>query len=226
MLLLKYFLFVIVCVTSYAQIRWNSVPPERAVYELVPGSKKNLFELSFSNNTKSDFQSVIVTVQEAPAWTEFRNNAISFENIETAEKQTAQFYFNISDNAPIGEEAAIKFRISDNTNRSWNKTYNVKVTPPKVFEVYQNYPNPFNPSTTIKYSIPQDAFVTIKIFNVLGEEVSVLVNKEMKTGIHEAVFDASSVSRRISSGFYFYLVEAKGLDGTKYFNSKKMILLK
>jgi len=223
MLLLKYFLFVIVCAVGYAQ-----TTPEggQAVYELVPGSKNNLFELSLTNNTKSNFQSVIVTVQEEPDWAEFSNNEMSFKNIKTSEKQTAQFYFNISDNAPIGEEASIKFRIADNTNRSWNKTYNVKVTPPKVFEVYQNYPNPFNPSTTIKYSIPQDAFVTIKVFNVLGEEVTVLVNKEMKTGIHEAVFDASSVSRRISSGFYFYIVEAKGMDGTKYFDTKKMILLK
>ena len=212
MLLLKYFLFAILCAVGYAQ----------TVYELVPGSKNNLFELSLTNNTKSNFQSVNVIVQEAPAWVEFSNNEISFKNIKTTEKQTAQFYFNISNNAQIGDEAAIKFKITDNTNRSWLKSYNVKVTPPKVFEVYQNYPNPFNPSTTIKYSIPQEAFVTIKVFNVLGEEISVLVNKEMKTGIHEAVFGATN----ISSGFYFYIVEAKGMDGTKYFNSKKMILIK
>jgi hypothetical protein len=219
MLLLKHFLVMVVCAVGYAQ-----TTPEggQAVYELVPGSKDNLFELSLSNNTKSNFQSVTVTVQEAPEWVDFSNNEISFEGINTSEKRTAQFYFNISDNAPIGKEGVIKFRTSDNSNRSWYKTYNIKVTPPKVFEVYQNYPNPFNPSTTIKYSIPQDAIVAIKVFNVLGEEVSLLVNKEMKTGIHEAVYDASN----LSSGFYFYLVEAKGVDGTKYFNAKKMVLLK
>jgi hypothetical protein len=212
MLLLKYFLFVMVCAVGYSQ----------TVYEIMPGSKNNLFELSFSNNTKSNFQSVTVYVQEAPDWIEFSNNEMSFKDIKVSEKQTTQFYFNISDNAPIEEEAAIKFRISDNTNRTWYKIYNVKVMPPKVFEVYQNYPNPFNPSTTIKYSIPQDEFVTIKVFNVLGEEVTVLVNKEMKTGIHEAVFEATT----LSSGFYFYIVEAKGIDGIKYFDTKKMILLR
>jgi hypothetical protein len=211
-MLLKYFLFLVVCAAGYAQ----------SAYEVVPCSKNNLFELSLSNNTKSDFQSVVVNVQEAPAWVEFSNNEISFEEINTSEKRTAQFYFNISDNALIGEEASIKFRVSDNTNRSWFKTYNVKVTPPKVFEVYQNYPNPFNPSTTIKYSIPQDAFVKIKVFNVLGEEASEIINKGMKTGIHEATFNASN----LSSGFYFYIVEAKGNDGTKYFDAKKMILLR
>ena len=212
MKVIKYFLIILVCTVSYSQ----------TVYELVPGSKDNLFELSIANNTKSNFQTVIVTVYEAPDWIEFSNNEISFEGINTLEKRTAGFYFSISDNAPIGEEGIIKFRTSDNSNRSWYKTYNVKVTPPKVFEVYQNYPNPFNPSTTIKYSIPQDAVVTIKVFNVLGEEVSLLVNKEMKTGIHEVVFDADN----LSSGFYFYLVEAKGVDGTKYFDAKKMVLLK
>jgi hypothetical protein len=212
MLLLKYFLVIVVCAAGYAQ----------TAYELAPGSKDNLFELSLANNTKSNFPSVIVTLQEAPDWVEFSNNEINFEGIKTLEKRTAQFYFNISDNAPIGEEGVIKFRTSDNSNRSWYKTYIVKVTPPKVFEVYQNYPNPFNPSTTIKYSIPQDAIVTIKVFNVLGEEVSLLVNKEMKTGIHEVVFDAT----HLSSGFYFYLVEAKGVDGSKYFDAKKMVLLK
>lgn len=212
MLLKKYFLFILFCAVNYAQTD----------YEIIPGSKNNLFELSFFNNTKSNFKTVNIVVQESPAWVEFSSSEASFNNIKTTQKQTAQFNFNISDDAPIGEEATIKFRITDDSNRSWYKTYNVKVTPPKVFEAYQNYPNPFNPSTTIKYSIPQDAFVSVKIFNVLGEEVSVLVNKEIKAGIHEEVFNASN----LSSGFYFYVIEAKGTDGTKYFDSKKMIFLK
>jgi hypothetical protein len=219
MLLLKYFLVIMFCAAGYAQ---TTPEGEQAVYDLVPGSKNNQFELSLANNTKSNFESVTVTVQEAPDWVEFSNKETSFEGINTSEKRIAQLYFNISDNAPIGKEGVIKFKTSDNSNKSWYKTYNVKVTPPKIFAVYQNYPNPFNPSTTIKYSIPQDAIVTIKVFNVLGEEVSLLVNKEMKTGIHEAVYDASN----LSSGFYFYLVEAKGVDGTKYFDAKKMIVLK
>jgi hypothetical protein len=190
--------------------------------ELISGSKNNFIELSLANNTNKTMQSVKIFVGEAPEWFTVSESEIYFESISQSGKQIAQFNFNISDDAPIGDRAVIKFRITDDSNRSWYKTYSVKVTPPKVFEVYQNYPNPFNPSTTIKYSIPQDAFVTIKVFNVLGEEVSVLVNKEIKAGIHEEVFNASN----LSSGFYFYVIEAKGTDGTKYFDSKKMIFLK
>jgi len=212
MLLLKYFLFAVVCAVGYAQ----------TVYELVPGSKNNLFELILSNSTMKAVQSVNIAVQEAPEWIEFNDNEIYFEKITKSDKQTAQFYFNVSGNATVGEDATIGFRITDQTGKNWFKSYNVKVTPPSVFEVFQNYPNPFNPSTTIKYSIPQDALVTIKVFNVLGEEISVLVNKEMKAGMHEEVFDATN----ISSGFYIYIVEAKGIDETKYFDSKKMLLVK
>ncbi|MFI5237188.1 MAG: T9SS type A sorting domain-containing protein [Ignavibacteriales bacterium] len=209
---LKYFLLALVCTVSDAQ----------TVYELTPGSKNNLFDLSLSNNTAGVIQSLNLSVEEAPEWIEFKSSEINIDKINKTEKPTAEFYFNISENAIIGEIAAIKFSITDQAGRNWLKSYNVKVTPPKVFEVFQNYPNPFNPSTTIKYSIPQDAFVAIKVFNVLGEEISDLVNKEMKTGVHEEVFDATN----FSSGFYFYIVEAKGTDGTKYIDTKKMILLR
>jgi hypothetical protein len=219
MQLLKYFLIALVCTFSFSQ-----TTPEggQAVYELLPGSKNNLVELSFSNKSKGANQSVNVIVQQSPVWIEFSNEQVNIENIKNLQKETAQFSFNVSENAPIGEEGIITFRIKKDNAVVITKTYKIKVIAPVVFEVYQNYPNPFNPSTTIKYSIPQDAFVSIKIFNVLGEKITELENKEMKTGIHETIFNASS----FSSGFYFYIVEAKGSDGTKYFDSKKMILLK
>lgn len=194
----------------------------QTIYELQPGTKNNLFELSIASNIGDELQSVSVFVQSSPNWISFVKNEINVGNVTKSEKQTAQFYFNVLDNAPIGEKSDVAFRITDNKGKSLTKVYSVKVVAPRVFKVQQNYPNPFNPSTTIKYSLPLDAFVSIKIFNVLGERVAELVNSDVKTGIHEVVFDATSRS----SGFYFYIVEAKGIDGTKYFDSKKMILIK
>jgi hypothetical protein len=219
MRLSKYFFIALVCSASYAQ---TTTEGRKTVYELLPGSKNNSFELSFSTKSKIVNQSVNVIVQESPEWIEFSNDKINIENIKNLQKETAQFSFNVSANTPIGEEGIITFRITKGNAGAITKTYNVKIIAPEIFEVYQNYPNPFNPITKIKYSIPQDAFVTIKIFNVLGEKISELENKEMKTGMHEAVFNASN----FSSGFYFYIVEANGINGTKYFDSKKMILLK
>jgi len=73
---------------------------------------------------------------------------------------------------------------------------------PTEFALSQNYPNPFNPVTTIQYALPKDAFVTLSIFNVLGEEVTRLVEKPQKAGYHHAVWDAQGVG----SGIYFYKI--------------------
>jgi hypothetical protein len=222
MRLLKYFIIVFLVSSTYSQ----------TIYELTPGSKSNVFELSFLNSTGSSIQSFNIAVDKTPEWIEFSKSEINIDKIKNTDKPTAQFYFNIKENAPVGEEGKVIFKITDQSDRKWFKSYNVKVSPPKVFEVHQNYPNPFNPSTTIKYSIPQDAFVTIKVYNVLGEKVSELINSEIKAGIHEVIFNADNTSSGVSSrggyasGVYFYVVEARGLDGKKYFDSKKMILLK
>jgi hypothetical protein len=88
---------------------------------------------------------------------------------------------------------------------------------PTTYNLEQNYPNPFNPSTTIKFQIPNKALVTLKIFDVLGNEVGVLVNREMDTGNYEVEFDAIE----IPSGIYFYR-----LHTDSFIETKKMMLIK
>lgn len=71
---------------------------------------------------------------------------------------------------------------------------------PSKFNLAQNYPNPFNPETTIEYSIPEDAFVSIKVYSMLGEEISTLVNSQKGPGTYRVQFDAKD----LQSGIYFY----------------------
>jgi hypothetical protein len=92
-----------------------------------------------------------------------------------------------------------------------------EVNLPVEFSLEQNYPNPFNPATTIKFSIPQSSKVTLKIYDVLGREVSTLVNDVRNAGNHEVNFDASN----LASGMYIYSIKAGD-----YSASKKMMLLK
>jgi len=80
-----------------------------------------------------------------------------------------------------------------------------------------NYPNPFNPKTVIEYQLPKQGFVSLKVFNMLGEVVETLVSKEQPAGKHSIEFDASD----LSSGIYFYRIETNGKS-----ESKKMILMK
>lgn len=86
---------------------------------------------------------------------------------------------------------------------------------PDSYKLLQNYPNPFNPSTLIRYEIPSPSFVTIKIYDALGNLVENLVNEEQSAGAYEAVFDAS----KLSSGVYFYTLQAGSVIRTN-----KMVL--
>ncbi|MHB8851839.1 MAG: T9SS type A sorting domain-containing protein [Ignavibacteriaceae bacterium] len=88
---------------------------------------------------------------------------------------------------------------------------------PMKFELSQNYPNPFNPSTIIKYSVPKGQLVTLKVYNMLGQEVATLVNNQQNAGNYEVTFNAD----RLASGIYFYT-----LNAGSFVSTKKMILLK
>ncbi len=85
------------------------------------------------------------------------------------------------------------------------------------YDLKQNYPNPFNSITKIIYQLPQSSLVTLKVFDVLGNEIAILVNAEKRAGRYEAIFD----SRNLSSGIYFYQLQTKD-----YTQTKKLLLIK
>ncbi|MBI3364802.1 MAG: T9SS type A sorting domain-containing protein [Ignavibacteriae bacterium] len=100
---------------------------------------------------------------------------------------------------------------------------------PLTYRLDQNYPNPFNPTTTIQFELPDPALVTLKIYNMLGQEVRTLLDHEsMEDGQQDVKFDASP----IASGVYFYRIVAEGIpdeDGTqaqRFTEVKKMMLIK
>ncbi len=88
---------------------------------------------------------------------------------------------------------------------------------PTKFELNQNYPNPFNPSTTIKYQIPKAGMVSIKVYDILGQEVAILVNEIKNSGSYQVNFNAS----KLASGTYIYRLQAGS-----FVQTKKMLLLK
>ncbi len=89
------------------------------------------------------------------------------------------------------------------------------------FHLYQNYPNPFNPSTIIKYSLPEASNVKLVVYNILGREIATLVNEFQNSGTHAIVFNPSRIDGGLSSGIYFYRIEAKN-----WFAVKKLVYLK
>ena len=85
------------------------------------------------------------------------------------------------------------------------------------FILYQNYPNPFNPTTTIDYAINSNQFVILKVYDILGNEISTLVNKEQHAGNYEITFNGGN----LASGVYFYTIKAGS-----FYCVKKFVLLK
>jgi hypothetical protein len=91
------------------------------------------------------------------------------------------------------------------------------------YSLEQNYPNPFNPSTQIKYSLMTNSNVKVTIYNALGETIRELANEVQQSGVHVMNFNAAG----LSSGVYFYSIQANSVDGSQSFReTKKMILMK
>lgn len=105
----------------------------------------------------------------------------------------------------------------DGTASVYNLPETVEFGAPVNFELSQNYPNPFNPSTTISFSIPNKDYVTLKVYDIIGNEVVTLVNEEKAPGNYQITFDASE----FSSGVYFYSILAGNFSEVK-----KMMLIK
>jgi hypothetical protein len=94
---------------------------------------------------------------------------------------------------------------------------NLQTSNPSQFTISQNYPNPFNPSTSIQYTVSNRQFVSLKVYDILGNEVATLINSEKPAGVYEVEWNASNVP----SGVYFYQLQTEG-----YVENKKMILMK
>jgi len=105
---------------------------------------------------------------------------------------------------------------------NYSSIVEVGLTLPSVFALEQNYPNPFNPSTSIQFSLPVDAQVTIGVYNLVGEKVAEIASGNFSAGSHKVSFNASA----LTSGIYFYQLDATGNDGKTFSSVKKMALLK
>jgi len=129
-------------------------------------------------------------------------------------------YYSFNDNPHLSGVNQIYYRLKQvdfDGTFSYSDVVSVSYDVPAEFVLNQNYPNPFNPSTTISYFVPKESFVSIKIYDFLGREVTTLVSEMKSTGSYDLRFDASN----IPSGTYFYTMTADG-----YASTKKMVLIK
>ena len=129
-------------------------------------------------------------------------------------------HYVYSDNPDLNGVHTLYYRLKQvdfDGTFSYSNVVNITYDVPTEFVLNQNYPNPFNPSTRITYFLPEEGFVSIKIYDFLGREIETLVNDFQETGSYQIDFDASN----LSSGTYFYTMVAKN-----YTSTKKMVILK
>jgi len=134
----------------------------------------------------------------------------------------AKTYSFVDYNIVVGNYSYRLKQVDFDGTFSYSSELDVVVSSPTQFELAQNFPNPFNPSTKINFNLTVDSKVSLKVFNILGQEVATLINSNLVAGVNSINFDASE----LNSGVYLYRLEAIGIDGSNFVNVKKMILTK
>ncbi len=177
--------------------------------------------ITFPNNT---FNTIRVTSTYKTV--EYINGTLTDSSISHdfnwITKTAGVFYANIDTSSIISGDVTLYGAslqlVQNNPNAVNENTSNV----PKDFQLFQNYPNPFNPTTIISYQIPNSSFVTLDIYNALGQKVRSLINSEQAAGKHSVNWNGKDDSgNSVSSGIYLYRIKTGD-----FISSKKMVLLK
>ena len=190
----------------------------QTVYEVTPGTKGNEIKLMVVNVSEvNPAANVNVVLTKKASSLNFSKEEQTIEMIEANAEAEAKFQFDVNRNSPINKKDTIDFIISSPDGIMMTKSFIFSYTGPKEFELEQNFPNPFNPTTKIQYQLPQDAKVTLKVYDILGSEVATLINEEQEAGYKEVQFTGSN----IASGMYVYRLQAGN-----YISTKKMMLVK
>lgn len=190
----------------------------QTVYEVTPGTKGNEIKLTVANVSETNpATSVSVTLTNGSSALNFSKDEETLELLEAKAEAKATFIFDVNRDAPINKKDTIDFIITSPDGIMMTKQFVFSYTGPKDFKLEQNFPNPFNPTTKIQYQLPQDAKVTLKVYDILGSEVATLINEEQEAGYKEVKFIGSNYA----SGMYVYRLQAGN-----YISTKKMMLVK
>jgi len=206
---------------------WFSVPAAllgQTVHPVAPDTKGNRIELSVANtSTNAPAESLTVRIGKSSPHVAFSSAMQSIRFIQPGKEGAAVFLFDVKRDAPVNKKDTLEFLVTDKSGFAWTKSVIVQYSGPMTFGLDQNYPNPFNPTTTIYFQLPKDSRVSLKVYDLLGREVTTLVNEDRAAGYHDARFNAGN----FASGVYFYRMEAKPGDGGQGFQqTRKMVVVK
>ena len=187
-------------------------------YELPPAPMAGMFDIRFSSGRiAEDLNSAIKTIDMS---------GVTYPLIVRAEGMDIRLMDEsgkiVNVNLKDGEDVVID-------NSTINKLMVSGELVPTVYSLEQNYPNPFNPTTTFRYGLPEVSYVTMKVYDILGQEIKTLVNEEQSAGYKSVMWDSrNEYGSQVASGVYLYRIDAKAVRNTSvsFIAVKKMILLK
>jgi len=193
----------------------NSVPVELVSFSSAINEKGVLLGwITATETNNSGF-----SVERKSANSEWQ--AIGFVN--GAGTTSSSTMYSYLDPNPVPGKNLYRLKQMDyNGNFTYYGEIETIIANPGVFALYQNYPNPFNPSTEISFDLVASSKVELKVYDMLGQQVALLINGVLQAGTHSCNFKADN----LSSGIYFYSILVKGVDGTHYTAVRKMILEK
>jgi hypothetical protein len=186
--------------------------------------------ISIAGNYTSGQDLLLFTNQNGitGTWDAISGSMVLTGNVAPAVYQAAlrTVQYKNSSASPVTSDRIISFTVNDGYDNSNLQSRIINYTTtgvedlasmPKKYELYQSYPNPFNPTTMIKFDLPNESKVSLKVYNLLGEEVATVVNGIMPAGHQSVAFNAS----KLASGMYIYRIEAGSFSQVK-----KMLLMK
>ena len=209
-----FFLFLIFAGFTNSQI----------IYNVTPGTKGNQIIITLQNESKSsEAKNIEVKLLKSSQTLTFDKTIQIIKIINAAEEKDIPFSFDIKRNAESDKKDTIEFAINGN-GIDLKKFFIINYTAPKKYALSQNFPNPFNPTTTIRYDLPFDSKVSLKIYDILGNEVKTLVDKAQCAGYKEIKFNGSS----LASGVYIYRLIANNQSNNQsnFVSIKKMMMIK
>ena len=191
---------------------YPSIPAQTDPAQMVTALTPQFHDITVTNltATNSTYAGVVVGLPEM-----FLKN-IKFNNVSISASNKLELRNTYLDTANTSITPGINYEIGGTVTDVINDNHTSQVT---NYTLFQNYPNPFNPSTTIKYTVPREGLVTIKVYNVIGNLVATLSNEVKAAGSYSIKLSADKI--KLASGVYFYRMQAGNFADTK-----KFILLK
>jgi hypothetical protein len=196
-------------------IYYTVVPVELTNFTATPGNENVLLKWSTAAESNNRGFEILRKKSEESGWI-----TIGYMEGNGTTTETQQYKF-VDKNPLVGKNIYRLKQIDfDGTYKLFN-TVETDFSGVKDYALEQNYPNPFNPSTQIKYALPQSGYVTLKVYNLLGAEVTTLVNEFKEAGRYSIELNASNERLNLSSGVYVYSIRVNG-----FVQTRKMMVLK